>query len=226
MELEIIKNVLAALESEGVRYLVFGAVALNLLGLARATEDLDIFIAPERENIQRLKVALRLVFADPAIEEISADELLADSPAVQYIPPEGDFRLDILTRLGEAFQFTDLEALRADLDGQPVWVASPRTLYRMDTVRSKNRGDAELLRRRFNLEDEEANFRAFWERRRVAPADLEVSREPSLHEESADGVDLTLIRWTLGLTPLERLEVLQDWVDGLTELRRGRVPEH
>jgi hypothetical protein len=44
-------------------------------------------------------------------------------------------------------------------------------------------------------------------------------------EESADGVDLTLIRWTLSLTPLERLELLQDWVDGIMELRRGRVSE-
>jgi hypothetical protein len=44
-------------------------------------------------------------------------------------------------------------------------------------------------------------------------------------EESRDGVDLTLIRWTLSLTPLERLELLQDWVDGLAELRHGRAPE-
>ena len=44
-------------------------------------------------------------------------------------------------------------------------------------------------------------------------------------EESPDGVDLGLIRWTLSLTPLERLELLQDWVDGLTELRNGRVTE-
>jgi len=44
-------------------------------------------------------------------------------------------------------------------------------------------------------------------------------------EESPDGVDLTLIRWTLSLTPLERLELLQDWVDGLAELRHGRAPE-
>lgn len=43
--------------------------------------------------------------------------------------------------------------------------------------------------------------------------------------ESPDGVDLTLIRWTLSLTPLQRLELLQDWVDGLTELRHGRVAE-
>lgn len=44
-------------------------------------------------------------------------------------------------------------------------------------------------------------------------------------QESPDGIDLTLILWTLSLTPLERLELLQDWVDGLAELRHGRVSE-
>jgi hypothetical protein len=48
-------------------------------------------------------------------------------------------------------------------------------------------------------------------------------RQP-LQEESAEGIDLTLIRWTLSLTPTERLDLLQDWVDGLAELRRGRDP--
>ena len=43
--------------------------------------------------------------------------------------------------------------------------------------------------------------------------------------ESAEGVDLTLIQWMLSLAPLERLAVLQDWVDGLSELRRGRIVE-
>jgi hypothetical protein len=104
MDLEIAKTVLAALEREGVRYVVFGAVAINLLGLARATEDLDLFIAPEPDNIERLKTALRSVFADPTIEEISVEDLLGDYPAVQYNPPSGDFHLDILTRLGEAFR--------------------------------------------------------------------------------------------------------------------------
>jgi hypothetical protein len=44
-----------------------------------------------------------------------------------------------------------------------------------------------------------------------------------LATESPDGVDLTLIHWTLSLTPLERIELLQDWVDGLAELRGGRT---
>jgi hypothetical protein len=38
-------------------------------------------------------------------------------------------------------------------------------------------------------------------------------------EYSDDGVDLTLIRWMLSLTPRERLEVLQDQVDSLLTLR-------
>lgn len=156
MELELTKKVLAALEREGVQYIVFGAVALNLLGLARATEDLDLFVAPEPENIERLKAALQSVFSDPSIEEISAEELIGDYPAVQYNPPKGEFHLDILTRLGEAFAFQDLEAIRIDLEGQPVSVASPRTLYLMKrgTVRPKDWGDAEALRRRFHLEED------------------------------------------------------------------------
>jgi hypothetical protein len=38
-------------------------------------------------------------------------------------------------------------------------------------------------------------------------------------EYSDDGVDLTLIRWTLSLTPGERLAVLQGQVDSLLILR-------
>lgn len=57
------------------------------------------------------------------------------------------------------------------------------------------------------------------------PTNPEREPAPPTPAESPDGVDLTLIRWTLSLTPLERLELLQDWVDGLAELRNGRLPE-
>ncbi len=36
---------------------------------------------------------------------------------------------------------------------------------------------------------------------------------------SDDGVDLTLIRWMLSLTPTERLEVLQQHVNSVLKLR-------
>lgn len=156
MNYEAAQRVLEALEREGVQYVVFGAAALNLLGLARFTEDLDLFIAPDTDNIERLKCALRSVFDDPAIEEISAADLLGDYPAVQYVPPTGTFHLDLLTRLGEAFAFGDVKSMRVAFGSLNVSVATPETLYRMkrDTVRLKDRADAELLRQRFGLRDE------------------------------------------------------------------------
>lgn len=39
----------------------------------------------------------------------------------------------------------------------------------------------------------------------------------STHSE--DGVDLTVIRWMLSLTPAERLEVLQQHIQAIAELR-------
>lgn len=156
MDYEAILRLLAAFEREGVTYAIFGAAALNLHGLARFTEDLDVFIGPDRDNIERLKAALRSVYADPHIEEVSADDLLGDYPAIQYVPPTGVFHVDLLTRLGDAFRFEDLEVQRLPFGPLTVSVVSPRTLYRMkrDTVRLKDRADAELLKRRFNLDEE------------------------------------------------------------------------
>ena len=149
------RRILAAFEEEGVRYLVFGGAALNLHGLPRFTEDLDVFIEPTRENVEAVKRALRKVYDDPNIDEISADELVGEYPAVQYVPPEGDFHLDILTRLGEAFRFEDLEPDETTLDGVKVRLVSPRTLYLMKkgTVRPKDRLDADGLRAKYGFEE-------------------------------------------------------------------------
>ena len=157
MDFDAVKNVLTALETEKVHYVVFGAVAINLLGLPRATEDLDIFVAPEPDNIERLKNALQSVYPDDtSIEEITAEDLLGDYPAVQYVPPDGDFYVDILTRLGEAFRYEDISSQRLDFDGLTVSVATPEILFRMkkDTVRPKDWGDAEALRRRFDPQED------------------------------------------------------------------------
>ncbi len=54
----------------------------------------------------------------------------------------------------------------------------------------------------------------------VAPEELqEPDPEERLPTHSPDGVDLTLIRWMLSLTPEERLEVLQATVWSIMRLR-------
>ncbi len=156
MDFEVIKRLLAALEREHVRYAIFGAVAMGLHGLARFTEDLDLFVQPEAGNIGRLRAALHSVVDDPEIEQITAADLLGDYPAVQYVPPDGTFHIDIVTRLGEALAFADLPTERVLFEGLLVSVVTARGLYRMkrSTVRLKDRADAQALRERFRLEDE------------------------------------------------------------------------
>jgi hypothetical protein len=154
MDLDKLQEIFQAFDSHKVEYVVFGAVALGLHGLARATADLDVFLAPEPENVERLKAALRSVFDDPNIDEISADDLCGDYPAVRYFPPEG-FALDILTRLGEAFRYRDLDCEIKRFEGVPVRVVSPRTLWKLkkETVRPGDRIDAEALADRFGFEE-------------------------------------------------------------------------
>jgi Nucleotidyl transferase AbiEii toxin, Type IV TA system len=156
MELEEVLRILASLEKEGVEYAVFGAVAMNLHGLLRATEDLDLFLAPDEANIERLKRALRAVWDDPSIEEIDARELVGDYPAVRYFPAGSPLYLDILTRLGEAFSWSDLEVQTLEVAGTRVHVISPRTLVRMkaNTVRPKDRQDAQWLSEVFQIREE------------------------------------------------------------------------
>lgn len=91
MDFDTLKDVLAALEHHGVRYVIFGAAALNVHGLARFTEDLDIFVAPDRENVERLKNAQRSVFDDPHIDEISSDDLQARIRPSSTSRPTGSF---------------------------------------------------------------------------------------------------------------------------------------
>jgi len=156
VDFERLQAVLRALEAHGVRYAIVGAVALNVHGLARFTEDLDIFVEPEQGNIARLRAALASVFDDPEIEDITAADLLGPYPAIQYVPPEGAFHLDIVTRLGEAFAFEDLQTERVPFGDITITVVTPRMLYDMkkNTVRLKDRADAELLRLRFGFEEE------------------------------------------------------------------------
>ena len=147
--------VVQAMNREGVEYITFGAVALSAHGIVRATEDADFFIAPTADNVERLKRALRSVWNDPFIDEISADDLLGDYPAVRYGPPDEDIYFDFLTRLGEAFSYSTLEVQMSEIEGVPIRVVTPQQLYRMkkDTVRYKDRIDAEALRQRFSISE-------------------------------------------------------------------------
>lgn len=155
MEMDRVIDVLRALEAERVQYILVGGAAMNLHGLVRATDDVDLFLRIERDNIDRLRRALRRVWDDPEIDQIVFEDLAGEYPVVRYGPPDEPFVVDIMSRLGEAFVYDDLEAQEINVDGVRVLIATPATLYKMKrhTVRPIDRADAAAIGEAFGIED-------------------------------------------------------------------------
>ena len=55
MDFEKFLLLLRALEQYNVDYALVGGLALNLHGIVRATEDIDLFIRPEPANVDQMK---------------------------------------------------------------------------------------------------------------------------------------------------------------------------
>jgi hypothetical protein len=149
--------VLEALERAGVRYAVIGDLAMAAHGFDRATRDLDLFVPPDEQNVERLRQGLLNVFDDPDIGTITAGDLGGAYPAMQYGPPGVDFTIDIVSRLGDAFRFEDLDVQRVKAGRVTITVVTPETLYRMkrDTIRLRDRDDARRLAQAFDFGPDE-----------------------------------------------------------------------
>jgi hypothetical protein len=151
MDFDKVFGLIKAMNDEGVEYITFGAVALNMHGVLRATSDADFFIKADRENIERLKRALRRMWDDPSIEEISAEDLLGDYPSVAYGPPDETFSMDFLTRLGEMYSYDNLSSEILEYEDIPIRVVTVQKLYemKMNTVRPMDKVDAARLREKY-----------------------------------------------------------------------------
>lgn len=104
------KEFLALLDSERIEYLLIGGYAVALHGYPRTTNDLDIWVAPDAENLRRLKSALALYGFAPS----SIPDNLFEPPAEILrigVPP---LRLEILNKIS-GVQFSQAYARRVEL---------------------------------------------------------------------------------------------------------------
>lgn len=138
-------KVLAAFEQYEVEYVLIGGVAVILHGMGRLTQDVDVFVKITSENIAKLQAALRSIYEDDAIAEITADEL-HDYPVIRYGTPK-DFYIDIMARLGEVATYEDLESEWIEYEGVKIRLATPETLFELkkSTLRDKDKVDAAFL---------------------------------------------------------------------------------
>jgi len=138
-------RVLQAFEKQKVNYVLIGGVAMILYGMQRLTRDVDFFVEMIPENIERLKKALSSIYKDASINEISMKELDQYS-VIRYGTPSG-FYIDIMSRIGEAVSFKDLEYEAIEYEGIKIRIATLETLFNLkkNTVRQKDQVDAFFL---------------------------------------------------------------------------------
>lgn len=138
-------EVIDALEKEKVDYILIGGFAMVLYGMPRATQDIDIFVRNQEENISKLQKALFSLFDDENVFEITQSELNVND-VIRYGTEEG-FYIDVLSRLGDSFSFENLKFEETFVDGHKIKIATVDTLYKMkrNTFRAIDRSDLLFL---------------------------------------------------------------------------------
>lgn len=135
-----------ALLAHDVRFLVVGAHALAVHGVPRATGDLDIWVARNPENAERVWSAL-IAFGAPASSlGVDRADLERDDVIVQLgLPP---YRIDVLTALS-GVEFGDCWQRRAlhQFEGHDTPFISRDDLRRnkLATGRTRDLADVEAL---------------------------------------------------------------------------------
>jgi hypothetical protein len=143
---EDFRDLLAALLSEGARFLVVGAHALAVHGIPRATGDLDVWIAGDAENARRVFEALVRFGAPMAAMGVTRADLSRPDQVVQIgLPPR---RIDVLTSIsGVSFEEAwsdravhDVDGVSVPFIGRAAFVKNKRA-----TGRAKDLADLEAL---------------------------------------------------------------------------------
>ena len=131
----------------GVKYVVIGGFAMIMHGLPRTTVDIDFFIDNTPENIEKIKQALKTVFNDEMVDEITTTDMEKYS-VVRYGTSEG-FYIDFISRLGTVASFTDVanENDIFEIEDIEIPVCNVDVMMRLkQTVRHRDLADLEFLR--------------------------------------------------------------------------------
>jgi len=138
------KDLLSALNAEGVDYLIIGAHAVIAYTEPRFTKDLDILVRPAPDNARKTYRAL-MNFGAPG-RDIKAEDFL-DSDLVYQIGIAPN-RIDILTSIkGVTFEEASSESILIDYDGVPARIIGRNALLRAKKAsdRPQDRLDVEKL---------------------------------------------------------------------------------
>ncbi len=141
------EKLLVDLSRDEVAFITVGGVACALCGFVRTTEDVDLLVAADPDNLDRLLQCLARC-GEGYARELSPADFPDEEGAVRLIE---EFPIDLFIRMGGRY-YEDLLPYRrwTSLDGVqvPYLGAEGLILLKQDSVREKDRIDVAALRQR------------------------------------------------------------------------------
>jgi|HubBroStandDraft_4_1064222.scaffolds.fasta_scaffold06083_4 hypothetical protein len=137
-------QILDDLNRAGVRYVLIGGIALIRHGVVRATRDVDVILAPETENLKRLRA---LIVEWPATRPDGSsvpDDAVAPGKTIHLATPHGE--LDLLAERLPPLSFAELSA-RAEtrrVDGVEALICSLADLVALKRIAGRERDLVDL----------------------------------------------------------------------------------
>jgi hypothetical protein len=135
-----LRDILDRLRSAGIPYMLTGSFASAWHGLPRATQDLDLVIAPSPTALRRFVEAL-----PPAafyVDGQAAMEALARESQFNVIDLADGWNVGLICRRSRPFSRVEFDRrVEVDLDGTPLWVAAAEdvVLSKLESTRSGQR---------------------------------------------------------------------------------------
>lgn len=145
MDPGLLERLLADLIRAEVGFLVVGGIACALNGFVRTTEDLDLLVEADPDNVRRL-LAVLTDFGEGHARELDVADFGDEEGAVRLVE---DFPVDLFTRMGGR-RYADLLPHRKIHGGDtpiPYLGAEGLILLKSDSRRPQDQIDVEALRR-------------------------------------------------------------------------------
>jgi hypothetical protein len=119
---EVLQRIIGVLNATGVPYMLTGSLASAYHGLPRATQDIDLVIAPSEGQLRELVARFRM--PDHYVDEQTAVEAYRHESQFNVLDLSTGWKIDFIIRRSRPFSRTEFERRTVvDFEGMPIAIA-------------------------------------------------------------------------------------------------------
>jgi hypothetical protein len=125
---EFLNRITTALDTNGIPYMLTGSLASSMYGIPRATNDVDIVIAPTREQLLSLVQLFQRVGL--VVHGETAVAALRNRTQFNVIDFGRGWKVDLIVRKDREFSFIEFERREThEVEGMRLTLATPEDVF-------------------------------------------------------------------------------------------------